>query len=67
MFCRSQVIDLFSCQQYILWYWELLVVHLDLSDQLAVDYIGKYLATPVLGTLVLTTKHKYYFDVMILF
>lgn len=53
-------------QQYILWYCELLVAFLDQNDQLAVDYIGKDLAPPVLGTWVLTTKHKYYFNVMIL-
>lgn len=48
-------------------YCELLVVYLDLNDQLAVANTGKDVAPPVLGTLVLTSKHKYYFGVMILF
>lgn len=41
-------------------------MYLNLSDQLAIDHIGKDLASPVLGTLVLTAKHKYYFDMMLL-
>lgn len=41
--CSAEVLvtDLFSCQQDLLWYCELLVVYLDLNYQLAVDYTGK--------------------------